>query len=64
MIPFPFEVVPAEPDGFTWRIIGACGRPLLYSLERFPSDFAAASAAKAVRAHVGEVAQRVDGFTV
>lgn len=60
MIPFPFEVIPAEPDGFTWRIIGACGRALFYSLERFPSDFAAAEAAKSARARVGQIAQSVD----
>lgn len=49
MIPAPFEVLPSE-DGFTWRLIAPCGRALVYSQETYPSDFAAADAAKAARA--------------
>lgn len=59
MIPFPFEVIPTS-QGFTWRIIGACGRPLVYTDEQYPSDFAAAEAAKSARAEMAEHAKMVD----
>lgn len=59
MIPFPFEVVPVG-ERFTWRIISACGRPLVYTDETYASDFAAAAAAKEARAGMAARAERVD----
>lgn len=60
MIPAPFEVIPAG-DGFTWRLIGSCGRPLVYPLEIYPCGFAAADAAREARARFCETARVVDG---
>lgn len=48
-IPAPFEVF-QHHDGWRWHLIAACGRPLAYSTDAFPTDFAAAEAAKAARA--------------
>lgn len=59
-IPAPFEVVPAD-DGFTWRLIGPCGRALVYPQERYPCTFSAAKAAKAARADFSERARPIDG---
>lgn len=59
-VPAPFEVVPV-PGGFSWRLIAACGRALVYPAETYPSDFAAADAAKAARAEMYARAQLVDG---
>lgn len=58
--PAPFEVIPV-PGGFSWRLIGPCGRTLAYTADSFPTDFAAADAAKAARAVMHERAVRVDG---
>lgn len=60
MIPAPFEVVPTA-DGFAWRLIGACGRPLVYSTDTFPSDRDAAIAAREARARHCEIARTIDG---
>lgn len=59
VIPFPFEVIPAG-DSFTWRIIGADGRPLVYTDKQYPSDFAAADAAKIARETFAQRAKMVD----
>lgn len=59
MIPAPFEVVPTG-DGFTWRLIGSCGRPLVYRAETYPTDFAAAQAARDARAEHHVRALQVD----
>lgn len=48
-IPSPFEVVPHGP-AFRWRIIAGCGRTLAYDGIDYPTDIAAAAAAKAARA--------------
>ena len=58
-IPAPFEVIPAE-GGFTWSIIGPCGRVLVYTQETYPTDFAAAEAAKQSRALFSEIAASID----
>lgn len=60
MIPAPFEVIPSG-TGFTWRLIGACGRALVYSQDSYPSDFDAAQAAKDARAGFLGRALSVDG---
>lgn len=59
-VPAPFEVIPA-PGGFVWRLIAACGRTLVYAQEIYPSDFAAADAAKAARADLHARARLIDG---
>ena len=43
-----------------WTLIGVCGRPLVWSDERFDSDLAAAEAAKAWRAAFWRVGAEVD----
>lgn len=58
--PAPFEVVPVA-GGFSWRLIAACGRPLVYPQETYPSDFAAADAAKAARDDLHARARLIDG---
>lgn len=55
MISAPFEVV-QKMHGFTWRLIGACGRPLVYTDKVYPTDIAAAESAKAARAEFAEIA--------
>lgn len=59
-VPAPFEVIPS-PAGFTWRLIAACGRTLVYTEDSYPTDLAAASAAKAARAVMHARAAMVDG---
>jgi hypothetical protein len=59
-IPFPFEVFAAPAGGFTWRIIGACGRSLVYTGHAYPSDLEAAEAAKAERERLAARAALVD----
>lgn len=58
-IPAPFEVQRDE-HGWHWCIIGPCGRPLVYTDDRFPDDFAAAEAAKEARASMADRAALVD----
>lgn len=60
VIPAPFEVVPHD-NGFAWRLIGACGRALVYSIETYPCMFSAARDAKAARVRYSEMARAVDG---
>jgi len=59
LIPAPFEVI-VTGAGFSWRIIGHCGRPLVCPADRYPSDFEAAAAARAWRNRFTELAKRVD----
>ncbi|TCM21501.1 hypothetical protein EDF56_101165 [Novosphingobium sp. PhB165] len=59
-VPAPFEVVPVD-GGFSWRLIGSCGRALVYPQETYPSDFAAADAAKVARADLHARALLIDG---
>lgn len=56
----PFEVRLIE-GGFTWRIIGASGRPLVYPDQTYSTDAAAALAAKDARARFDAIARDVDG---
>lgn len=58
--PAPFEVIPVN-GRYTWRLIAPCGRPLVYPQETYPSDFAAADAAKAARADLHARASLIDG---
>lgn len=62
MIPAPFEVIPSG-EGFTWRLIGSCGRPLVYVKDTYPNDFTAAAAARVARGRFLERAALVDGGT-
>ncbi|MCW1985578.1 UNVERIFIED_ORG: hypothetical protein M2348_001310 [Sphingomonas sp. R1F5B] len=55
----PFEVH-KHHDGWRWHLIAACSRPLAYSTDAFPSDFAAAEAARAARADMALRAALVD----
>lgn len=57
--PYPFEVVETD-GGFTWRIIAGCGRTLVYTAERYPTDRAAADAEKVARQKMAEMATMVD----
>lgn len=54
-----FEVIP-HAGGFTWRILSAAGRVLVYSDQVFVCDLAAANAAKAYRSGFQIVARDVD----
>lgn len=58
-IPAPFEVH-RHHDGWRWHLIAPCGRPLAYSTVPFPTDFAAAEAARAARADMALRAALVD----
>lgn len=58
--PASFEVLPA-PDGYRWQLITAAGRPVVYSRETYPTDFAAAEAAKVARNRFDAHARQVDG---
>ena len=60
MIPAPFEVRP-DGDRFTWALLGACGRALVYSGQTYPCTFSAAAAAKEARGRLCEAARAVDG---
>lgn len=53
------EVV-AAGDGWTWVLLCARGRVLVYTDEIYPTDSAAADAAKAYRAAFWAVADSVD----
>ena len=59
MMAAPFEVE-RGPDGWRWRLIGPCGRTLAYDSEVYPTDLAAAEAAKAARTAMAERAEKVD----
>jgi hypothetical protein len=54
-----FEVVPAG-NRYTWQLICALGRVLVYTPETFESDIAAAEAAKDYRRTFWGVADQVD----
>lgn len=54
-----FEVIP-HGNGWTWRMICAAGRVLVYCSEQWPTDFEAASAAKAWRAAFWDMAWGID----
>lgn len=54
-----FEVVPAG-DRWTYRLICAAGRVLVYTAETFDSDNAAANAAKAYRSDFWALSDRID----
>lgn len=54
-----FEVIPAG-NRWTWRMICAAGRVLVYTAESWATDFEAADAAKAYRAAFWAVACQVD----
>lgn len=54
-----FEVIPSG-NRWTWRLICAAGRVLVYTRETFETDFAAAAAAKAYRSGFWAMADRVD----
>lgn len=53
------EVVPAG-NRWTWRLICALGRVLVYTTESWATDFEAADAAKAYRAGFWHRADSVD----
>lgn len=48
------------PDGWGWRLISFCGRPLVWSDDRFPTDTEANDAAKSYRSAFWRVAADVD----
>lgn len=54
-----FEVVP-EGNRWTWRLIGFCGRVLVYTPASWASDLDAAEAAKAYRAAFWRAADAID----
>lgn len=54
-----FEVIPAG-NRWTWRLICAVGRVLVYTDETFETDLAAAAAAKAYRAGFWALADLID----
>lgn len=53
------EVIPCG-NGFTWRMICAAGRVLVYASEVFPCNPSAARAAKAYRRQFWAEADRID----
>lgn len=59
MMPAPFEVIPTD-QGYSWQLIGGCGRTLVYSAAVYPSDHAAAEAARAARTRFATIAKEVD----
>jgi hypothetical protein len=53
------EVIRAG-DGWTWRMIGADGRVLVYTAETWPEDGGCFAAAKAYRTAFWAAANRID----
>lgn len=47
-------------DRWGWSLIGFCGRPLVWSPDRFDSDLAAAEAARSYRSAFWRVADDID----
>jgi hypothetical protein len=54
-----FEVIPAG-NRWTWRMICAFGRTLVYTSETYDDDLLAAEAAKSYRTAFWRVADQVD----
>lgn len=54
-----FEVV-LDGNRWTWRLIGFCGRVLVYTPDTYEQDHEAAAAAKAYRSGFWAVADQVD----
>lgn len=54
-----FEVIP-KGNGFTWQMICAAGRVLVYTSEVFPCTFSAAKAAKAYRQDIWGLGLTID----
>lgn len=49
-----------DGTGWTWTLICPAGRVLVYTSERYPSILAAGNAAKAYRASIWALADRID----
>lgn len=54
--------VDQAPKGFRWRVIGDCGRSLVYDGRDYPTQHEAAAAAKATREHLRTRAENIDCY--